>query len=76
MNPSHTSIPSQTSDTYNPNLQSAPPSDTHEPQGKGSNRDTTPKLSSKADNTEDFWLQLEALHRMAQERKKNRGSSE
>ncbi|MBU3709848.1 MAG: hypothetical protein FGM20_12195 [Burkholderiaceae bacterium] len=70
MNPSHTSIPSQPSDTYNPNLQSAPPSDTHEPQGKGSNRDTTPKLSSKADNTEDFWLQLEALHRMAQERKK------
>ncbi|MEY3980520.1 MAG: hypothetical protein RLZZ375_1949 [Pseudomonadota bacterium] len=70
MNPSNTSIPSQTSDTYNPNLQSAPPSDTHEPQGKGSNRDTTPKLSSKADNTEDFWLQLEALHRMAQERKK------
>jgi ankyrin repeat protein len=71
MNLSHTSIPpSQTSDTYNPNLQSAPPSDTHEPQGKGPNRDTTPKLSSKADNTEDFWLQLEALHRMAQERKK------
>ncbi|MEY5003551.1 MAG: hypothetical protein RL678_1360, partial [Pseudomonadota bacterium] len=71
MNPSHTSIPSQTSDTYNPNLQSAnPPSDTHELQGKDPNRHTTPKLSSKADNTEDFWLQLEALHRMAQERKK------
>jgi ankyrin repeat protein len=70
MNPSHTSIPTQTSDTYNPNLQSAPPSDTHEPQGKGPNRDTTPKLSSKADNTEDFWLHLDALQRIAQQRKK------
>ncbi len=71
MNPSHTSIPSQTSDTYNPNLQSAnPPSDTHELQGKDPNRHTTPKLSSKADNTEDFWAHLEALQRKAQERKK------
>ncbi len=63
--------PSQTSDSHNPNLRSAnPPSDAHERRGEDPNRHTTPKLSSKADNTEDFWAQLEALQRKAQERKK------
>ena len=63
--------PSQTNDTYDPNLRSVKPrSDEHEQRGEDPNRHKRPNLSSKAETTEDVWAQLEANQRKAQERKK------
>ena len=67
--------PSQTSDTFDPNLRSVnPTSDEHEQQGEDPNRRKRPNLSSKAESTEDVWAQLEAFQRKAQERKKREGA--